>query len=196
MLIEIEDLLLSRAQAALGATLTAYRPLPGGLPQLVDLLTASRVCPPCIFAAWGGADRPLVTREGRVSMAYGEPFSSVWSLLVVTSRRDGETRRRRGVTTPVAIGGYQAAERLAVALDGYTLPDIGTAGVVHLGPVEDAALVRLEVTVVDVRLALRHDLGMGLDLGELDDFLRFEGQIDLAPADGVAEAVAWWERPV
>lgn len=182
-LADIEDALLERAEALLGSTLRAYRPLPGGLGQLAELLALKVVAAPCVYLTWRGGDRAERTA--------GPRLTSLYSFIAVTQHAapEQEARRRRG-DGALVIGAYDIAERLGAGLHDWTLPGVGTCALVHLGPIEGQALTDLGTTLLEVRLALSHDLGTGLDLDDLDNFLTFAGMIDLAPVDGQAEASA------
>lgn len=194
-LADIEDALLARAAALLGTTLRAYQPLPGGLAQLADLLALKTVPAPCLYVQWRGGERPEHQAGGRTSGPAGPGLRSLYSLIAVTQHPapEQEARRRRG-DGHLVIGAYDIAERLGAGLHDWTLPGVGTCTLVHLGPIEGQALTDLGTTLLEVRLALPHDLGMGLDLSGLDDFLHFEGTLDQAPPDGVADVTVTLER--
>lgn len=193
-LTDIEDAILDQAEVALGATVRTYAPLPGGRESLAVVLQRNLLPTPAVCTAWGGAEQRVQVRGG-VETALPGYFRGTWSVFCLVHSPVGTPTRQRGHPgTPQAIGTYAMVEALAAALESYTLSGIGTLRVMALRPLEGPALAELGVSLAEVVLQLDFDLGTGLDLTGLDDFLRFEGSIDLAPADGLAEAVAWWER--
>ncbi|WP_020506057.1 phage protein Gp37 [Lamprocystis purpurea] len=186
VLVDIEDRLLARAAQLLGPLLRAYVPLPGGFGELAAVLAAHGAKPPCVLAVWRGSARPPDRiRDGRVEGPPGARFTSSWSLVVLTQASAGELVRRRG--TAAAPGALALAEAVAVALHDHTLPGIGTLTVTGLAPLEGTALTELAATLVEVQVALTHDLAETLP-DNLAEFAHFAADLDLAPADGTTEA--------
>jgi phage gp37-like protein len=111
----VEDYLIARVQAALGAKLRAVDSLPGvWTDETIAQLLRTR---PGAYVSFlgGGAS----ARQGNTAAVEAR-----WAVYGVTGHASGQAARRRG--HPTEIGAYEILETVIPLLHNHVVPDVGT----------------------------------------------------------------------
>lgn len=168
-------------KARFGATLMAVESMPADW----DSKTFERALrlAPGVFVVFNGGAR----MEG-----FGDALviAAKWTFVVVTAHAQGDLARRHGDARE--IGGFQIIEILLALLEGAEPPDAA-------GQMEVEAVANLfndsdeakGATLYAIECVMPQAIGPSAENPtdpDLDDFVRFHGDYDIAPGDGVIDA--------
>lgn len=154
---DIEDALLARIKALLGKNVRKVESIAGG--WTLDSLTRALQSAPGVYVAFMGSKRG-------VSEGYQDCRFSVYC---VTKGAD-DIARRRG--TAKVIGAYDLASFLLTDLDGFSVPNIGTAKCGGIDNLFRDAMFDLGGTVYGLQLTIPNvDFTYQADLASLGDFV-------------------------
>ncbi len=109
-----------------------------------------------------------------------------WVMIAVTTNAGGELNRRHG--SKVEIGAYEIMQRLIPLMHGFTVEDVGTltfsdSNNLFTGELEkEGAAAYAAIFTMPMAFELST-----LEQSSLDDFIRFNFDLDVAPTDGVNE---------
>lgn len=160
------------------------------LPAAWDDKTFDRILrsTPGVFVVFAGGPRLPEFQDAVV-------VDGSWSFFVVTTHASGELARRRGDNRE--IGAYECIEILAPLFHNAIVP--GAAGPMELADIAnlfDDQLERKGAALYSVSFQMPTPIADDdAPPPVLDDFLVFDDTIDLAPADGAAEASDHVELP-
>lgn len=175
---DAEDALLDRVRTRFDTALKHVEAIPSSWDS--ETIKRMFVGTPGVFLSWG-------VQRGERSTHNTAELIVLWEFDIVTSHEGKEAPRRRGDNR--ALGAYEVVERLIPLLHGWTVPNEGT---LQFETAENKFSANNERNGLTVYGAL-FSMPMQMDGGEetpddLDDFLRFVGDFDVAPSDGQAEA--------
>lgn len=172
-----EDAIIDRVKALLGDSIRQAASLPGDLDE--ETLKQLLIAAPGVYAKFaGGALVP-----GSLDAA----IEGRWTLFVITAHASGGDARRRG--DKMQIGAYPMLAILARGLNGYTVPDVGIMTLRDMSNLFSGAIDRQGCALYGLTFGLPMEFGTGsVDPGDLDDFITFHGDWDLAPVDAAIDA--------
>lgn len=177
MIGEIEDQLIQRVKGHFNRHLRSVESLPSDFDaKEFDRILRSA---PGVFAVFAGAQ---ASDPGSYAQGRGQ-----WSLVVVTDHASGELARRRGNT--LQIGAYEIIERLVALLHDFSMPGVGTLQFRSIDNLYSGVLENKGISMYAVVFSLPMSFDINIDdLQSLDNFERFDADIDLAPADAAPES--------
>ncbi|HEY1136574.1 MAG TPA: phage protein Gp37 [Xanthomonadaceae bacterium] len=175
---DAEDALLNRVRTRFGTALKHVEAIPSSW----DAATIKRmyVGTPGVFLSWG-------VQRGQRSTDSTAELIVLWEFDIVTSHEGKEAPRRRGDAR--AIGAYEIVERLIPLLHGWTVPNEGSLQIETAENKFSAENERNGLTVYGALFSMPMTMDDGEETpSDLDDFITFHADWDLAPADGQLEA--------
>lgn len=173
-----EDALLNRVRTRFGTALKHVEAIPSSWDS--DTIKRMFVGTPGVFLSWG-------VQRGERSTHNTAEIIVLWELDIVTAHEGKEAPRRRGDSR--GLGAYQVIERLIPLLHGWTVPDEGTLQFETAENKFSANNERNGLTVYGALFSMPMQMDDSAETpSDLDDFLRFMGDFDVAPGDGQAEA--------
>lgn len=176
-IVAIEDDLVARIKALLGASVREVDSLPGALNDPETLRALARSAPSVYLAFLGGRQRVA-----------GDPdayLNGVWAVYAVTAHRSGTAARRRGDGRE--IGAYEILQRVVPVLSGYVVQDHGTLEFQAIENLFSMQFDRQGTTVYAATFRLPMVLARETDLTALADFATYHATHTLAPDAPVAE---------
>lgn len=174
-----EDQIIAAVQAHFNGRLRTVESLPADW----DSDTFKRILrlTPGVFVVYGGG--PL-RDVGEASQNLAR-----FALVVATTHASGELARRRGDSRE--IGAYEICENLVAKLHGYKLPMDSTLSAMSIENLFTGELEKQGAAIYSVtfQLPLTFDTTGG-DPSTLDEFVTFNGDFDIEPADGQVDVTA------
>lgn len=177
----IESALLAAIEARLGSTITKSESIGGA--WSFDALSRALQFAPGVYVAFLG---------GKVGSVPGYLDTTFAVYCVSKGPIDGQ--RRAGNAR--VIGAYDMLERLLPVLDGLRIEDLGSVSLESVDNLFTEAMFELGGTVYGIRLSVPSmPLPDPVDLDDLDNFERFEMQMDIKPKNSLAEIAKWLHEP-
>lgn len=168
----IEDQLISVIKTHFNGVLKSVESLPSDF----DAAEFNRVLrsAPGVFVVFSGGSS--------IESAQNAQIRGQWTVVALTDNAGGELARRRG--SQVQIGAYEIIERLVALLHDYSLPDVGTLKLQSVENLYNGALdnkgVAMYAAVFGLPMTFENSV---TDLSSLDDFVRFDNDINFVVAD-------------
>lgn len=151
------------------------------LPADFDADTFARILrlTPGVFIVFGGGQRSSEYDDQPV-------IDAKWGFIAATTHASGELARRRGDARE--IGAYEIIETIVNHLHRHNVPGQGQLVFDDIQNLFTGEIERQGAALYGVEFTLPMSLGAGLQPGDLDDFITFDGTFDVAPADGQVDA--------